>query len=129
MADSEARKIKLDKRDSKKRINSLYNIQRKLKEDIRTAYWERNRLVLFLTYVFPSFRGLHEDDPNWDKGWMNIIYIDTPAGQLSWHISDEMFPSFEHLKLVRGKVWDGHTTEEKYRRLEELSNIIKQSEK
>lgn len=111
------KKEKIDKRDTKKRINSLYSLVKKLKIDCDNAYRERNILVLFLTTLYPSYRGLHGEDPKWHKDWQNIIYIDSPAGQLSWHIKSDLLPMFEHLEFREGNNWDGHTTEEKYRRL------------
>lgn len=37
-----------------------------------------------------------------------VVFIELPTGQVSWHIP-------EH-----GEPWDGHTTEEKYRRVDAL---------
>ncbi|MCC7375406.1 MAG: hypothetical protein IT581_12195 [Verrucomicrobiales bacterium] len=47
------------------------------------------------------------------------IYIELPAGQVSWHFHDSQAHLFSD--IPRGSVkWDGHTTEEKYRRLGEI---------
>lgn len=122
---SVSKQAKIGKRDTKKRISSLYSLTKKLKTDVDNAYRERNLLVLFLTKLYPSFRGLHEEDPKWGSEWMNIIYIETPAGQLSWHIHDRELPMFEHLELRTEKdLWDGHDTEEKYRRLASLDPVL-----
>ena len=86
------------------------------------AYQERNRLVAALTYIFPNCSlGLHPaESTEWDADWRNIVYIETPHGQLSWHIHDSELPLFSH--LPRSNVqWDGHTTEEKYNRLARCS--------
>ena len=43
--------------------------------------------------------------------------------QLSWHIHDREISMFDHLRYYGNKfmpMWDGHTTEEKYRRLRRL---------
>ena len=57
-----------------------------------------------------------EDDGNWDPRWMNIVFIDTPTGQVSWHIHDSEWHLFEALPRY-AKPWDGHTTDEKYLRI------------
>lgn len=102
----------------------ISKLQKKL-EDLAherdEVYIERNNLVCFLSKIFPSYRGIHEKDPKWDKAWINIIYIETPQGQLSWHIHSSLLPMFSHLELREGNNWDGHTTEEKYRRLSRLT--------
>lgn len=106
----------------------VQRLQKKLEElahERDATYLERNRLVCFLSKIFPSYRGLHETtNSKWDKQWMNIIYIETPKGQLSWHIHQSLLPMFEHLELrgtMLGPNWDGHTTEEKYQRLASLT--------
>lgn len=94
------------------------------------VYRERNRLVAALvriahqrwahgiTLEWRAGLGRHpEDDATWDREWMTIVFIDTPAGQLSWHIHDSELDLFDGIPPYEG-VWDGHTTDEKYRRLE-----------
>lgn len=80
------------------------------------AYKERNMLVAYLSKVFPSYRSKHPEDKDWDADWMNIIFIKTPEGQISFHVHDSEMPLFVRLEQ-RENDWDGHTTEEKYRRL------------
>lgn len=41
--------------------------------------------------------------------------------QLSWHIHDSEIPMFDHL-VYQEFMWDGHTNEDKYRRLRLLTN-------
>ena len=84
------------------------------------AYWERNRLVAILARIWPSGRAI-TDIPGWDQKWHNCVYIDSPRGQLSWHIHDDEMVQFASLPEYT-KPWDGHTTEEKYRRL--LLNLL-----
>jgi hypothetical protein len=59
--------------------------------------------------------GYHAEEP-WENDWRNIIYIDLPTGQISWHIHDSELAMFNFLPYYHA-TWDGHTTEEKYRRL------------
>ena len=101
----------------------------KLKKQKDNAYWERNQLVSALSRLFPSFLSKHpEEDKEWDDDWRTIVIIKLPTNkaaekeinqQLSWHIHDTDIPMFDHLQY-RDFGWDGHTTEEKYRRLRDL---------
>jgi hypothetical protein len=51
------------------------------------AYSERNMLVAALAHLFPA--GVKSTDiPGWDAEWHNCVFIDTPAGQMSWHYHD-----------------------------------------
>ena len=79
------------------------------------AYLERNRLVALLARVYPS--GLKRTAiEGWEPEWHGCVYIDTPAGQMSWHYHDRDAWLFEGLPEYDGE-WDGHTTEQKYERL------------
>lgn len=79
-------------------------------------YRERAFLTSYLSKQFPS--RLSYSDPN-EPDWA-VLYVYTPEGQLSWHISPDDMDLFEHLAIVSGVEWDGHTTEEKYERLSRL---------
>lgn len=79
------------------------------------AYYERNQLVALLAWLYPS--GLKKTNiEGWDPAWHNCVYIDTPHGQLSWHFHDREAHLFHGLPEYQGE-WDGHSTEEKYRRV------------
>lgn len=82
------------------------------------AYQERDRLVAALSKLFPATLARHEG-ADWEDEWRNIVFIDLPTGQASWHIHDSELPQFAHLSQSNPK-WDGHTTEEKYARLAAL---------
>lgn len=79
------------------------------------AYAERTLLILALCALFPSgmkkapVRGMPRE-------FETAVYVDTPAGQMSWHIHEDDLPAFAHLPPYPGE-WDGHSTTEKYRRL------------
>ena len=92
----------------------------RLRADKAGAYAERDRLVAVLSKVFRSHLCRHPDeDTEWDNDWRWIVCIHTPAGQATWHVHDSERHQFDHLP-VRPNHWDGHTTEEKYRRLESI---------
>lgn len=81
------------------------------------AYRERNQLVCALSKLFPSWLDRHPDsDTSWDAEWRWIVFVRLPTGQASWHIHDSERGWFDHL-VVGGDAWDGHSTDEKYRRL------------
>ncbi|MBP2703531.1 hypothetical protein JOL79_06925 [Microbispora sp. RL4-1S] len=89
-------------------------------EALNEAYRERARLVAFLAAVFPAVIAYNdEQSPEWP-----VVYVDTPCGQLSWHIAERDLYLFEHVQRVDGgdvrAAWDGHNTGEKYVRLQQL---------
>jgi len=84
------------------------------------AYRERNLCVAMIARLadhlgWPVWLARHEGG-EWDDDWRNIVFIHAPAGQLSWHLHDSEMPNFEWIVMRIGPAWDGHTTEEKYRR-------------
>lgn len=87
-----------------------------LQKAVGGAYRERARLVAFLAAAHPS--RLQQADDVAEPGWF-VVYVDTPAGQLSWHIHPDDLELFDHVELDRaGEVaWDGHDTDAKYARL------------
>jgi hypothetical protein len=96
-----------------------------LQYQLDSAYKERNKCVALIAKMakvlgYSVGMGKHpEEDESWDREWMNIVYIDLPVGQISWHIHDSDLELFSFLSEYDGQ-WDGHTTEEKYERLEKF---------
>ncbi len=102
-------------------INWLEGRVKDLELDVASAYNERNCLVAALANLFPA--GIQRTViEGWDEAWQNCVYIDTPAGQMSWHYHDNEAAAFAHLPPYWGK-WDGHDTPEKYERLAKLKDI------
>lgn len=80
------------------------------------VYRERNELVAFLSKVFPSHLAGDEAAPDWP-----IVFIESPAGQLSWHVPREYALSrLSHLPWGANS-WDGHSSELKYERLNKIT--------
>jgi len=84
------------------------------------AYLERNqcvaliaRMAMALGYWAGTARTAIED---WSDDWHGCVYIDLPAGQVSWHYHDSQAHLFDWLPPYCGD-WDGHDTPEKYRRV------------
>lgn len=116
--------MSLKKETTKTLISYLIDSLEKTIKEKNNAYSERNRLVALISKIFPSFLGKHGEDPSWDKEWMNIIYVNMPTGQCSWHIHDSELYLFSHLNFDSSIEWDGHSTEEKYERIQNFENKI-----
>jgi hypothetical protein len=93
------------------------------------AYEERNRVVALLAALarLDYLRGPWDACRSrtaiegWSDDWHGCVYVKTPQGQLSWHYHDSHAGLFGHLPFVERHPWDGHTTEEKYARIERLT--------
>lgn len=101
-------------------------VQRKFADELRqqkdNAYLERNRCVALIARMARAmgFRVsvTRTAIEGWDEDWHNCVYIQLPTGQVSWHFHDSHMDLFGDL-LFRPETWDGHDTEEKYRRVDE----------
>lgn len=87
------------------------------------AYQERDKCLVLMAKMAQELGlnvgiGLHVDEPGqeWESDWRNILFIDLPAGQVSWHIHNSEAHWFYFVGSYC-KPWDGHTTEEKYQRV------------
>lgn len=96
----------------------------RMRQDKDNAYLERNSCVAALAKLavamgWKAGLGKHTGEGPWDSEWTNIVYINLPSGQVSWHIHDREMVLFNWLAPYLGK-WDGHGTREKYERLAAL---------
>lgn len=96
------------------------------------AYEERNRclvLLAALARLIPGWKvGRAEHDPadeEWEDDWRCILVVDSPAGQMTWHFHDDERPLLEDLPLLEDHVWDGHSTDEKYRRVSRSADLAR----
>lgn len=95
------------------------------RDELRKAqgalYRERAHLTAFLAACYPSVQC-----PDFDDDEYRLLYVTTPAGQLSWHVqvddADDLLGHVPHDGA--GEDWDGHTTEEKYERLDEMTRRL-----
>ena len=91
--------------------------EKKLEKKLSEVYAERNRLALTLARLAHALghdAHLAKDDEN-GPDWC-ILFIETPAGQVSWHIPWNEVDSDTPIPLAK---WDGHTKAQANRRLEE----------
>lgn len=96
-----------------KRLSILSDVFRETLKDIEIHdldYVIRYGLVLrALNYAnelgIPAGIRINKDEPEWP-----VVYIHLPTGQISWHIPQHVVG------------WDGHNTEEKYKRIRNYVN-------
>jgi hypothetical protein len=93
----------------------------KLRVQKDQAYSERNKVVAALARTIRNLgldvyvaKHIEED---WEDDWRNILVIELPTGQITWHFHDSELDLLKTFKVREGYIYDGHTTEEKYQRL------------
>lgn len=82
------------------------------------VYSERAAVVIALARAaralgHDAYIGEDPEEPEWP-----VLFIELPTGQVSWHIWPEDLVGVDDFDRA-GDAWDGHDTEEKYRRLAE----------
>jgi hypothetical protein len=84
---------------------------------LNAAYRERAQLVALLAAIYPaSWNYSDPDEPEWA-----VVYVGLPTGQASWHVHADDMGLFSHVRRDNATRWDGHSTEEKYRRIARLA--------
>lgn len=84
------------------------------------AYSERNRLVALLAAICRPGTHIGFTDPSTPE--YAVVIVETPYGQASWHIPPRDFEFFRGTAESgpESTQYDGHTTDEKYGRLETM---------
>ena len=77
-------------------------------KSIQDVYAQRNELVLALAKTLPgSGWGVDKQKEGWDDEWKTVIYLNTPGGQLSFHVGPTVGNrAREELPRYEGE-WDG----------------------
>jgi len=92
------------------------------------VYTERNLCVaLIASYAqwFGHKVGIKEHmGDDWEDDWRNVLFIDLPTGQVSWHLHKDELVNFPDIGPYAGE-YDGHTTEEKYKRIQAFIHLGK----
>lgn len=90
---------------------------------LQIVYRERHHLIAHLAASHPSILVYRADPdaPDWP-----VIFITLPTGQVSWHINPADIDLFAHVTVGTG-TWDGHSTEEKYARLDAHTSALAQN--
>lgn len=99
---------------------------------LAAVYRERAQLLAFLAAAHPGRAWLSSSDPNAPE-WP-VLTVLGAAGQMTWHVSREDLDLLDHVPWARPgptedrpPAWDGHSTEEKYRRLRKLVRRMENS--
>lgn len=82
------------------------------------VYRERAHLLAHLAAVYPSHIQPDMEEPDWP-----VLYIEFPTGQCCWHVNDTDLDLFGHVPVDVYEVWDGHSTAEKYERVDTATRI------
>ncbi|MEJ1472138.1 MAG: hypothetical protein RPU59_13890 [Candidatus Sedimenticola sp. (ex Thyasira tokunagai)] len=101
-----------------------YERMHELSVRVDSAYLERNRSIALLAKMAMALgltAGVGQDNnEDWSPEWRNVVYIDLPTGQVSWHFHEREKYLFEALPTYTGK-WDGTWHDEKHSRMEIVS--------
>ena len=85
-------------------------------------YRERAHLLALLATHYPS----HIQPDPVQTAWP-VLYINLPTGQCCWHIDEKDMDLFGDVRTDIVQTWDGHTTEEKYNRVDALTQMRSQA--
>jgi hypothetical protein len=89
-----------------------WNSQLSFKQAEELAYYERNMIALRFA------DGWYFDVENNWEGWKRVLSLD--GGKMTFHIPDDF--KIGDLKQIEPN-WDGHTTEEKWQRIDDKFGI------
>lgn len=88
------------------------------------VYRERAHLVAHLAAVYPSCIGYTDPaEPDWA-----VVTVSLPTGQACWHVAPGDMDLFGFVPASDAELWDGHSTEEKYARLDAHTRALAQRE-
>lgn len=90
-----------------------WNNQLSSKQAEGLAYYERNMIALRFA------DGWYFDVANNWEGWKRVLSLD--AGKMTFHIPDDF--KIGDLRQIEQN-WDGHTTEEKWQRIDDRFGIV-----
>ena len=86
--------------------------------DLSGIYRERAHLLALLATHYPSHIQPDPAEPDWP-----VLFISLPTGMCCWHLADVDLDLFAHVRTDITEIWDGHTTEEKYIRVDVLTRL------
>jgi hypothetical protein len=94
----------------------LDNEEKKL---VNRVYAERDMLVALVCRLsqMAGFEVHIAPDETQPDEWKNVVFVELPSGQVSWHIHVKELGWFEDVPRRDDNKWDGHTDEEKYARV------------
>ncbi|MFJ8934065.1 hypothetical protein ACIRLA_46620 [Streptomyces sp. NPDC102364] len=90
-----------------------------MNDALNAAYRERAHLVALLASMTPG--AVLAPAPDVDEPGWQIVYLTVGGRQCAWHIAPgdaDLFTHTEHVTADDPRAqWDGHTTDEKYRHI------------
>lgn len=90
------------------------------------AYSERNKMLSVLANLVIN-HGLvaciGKDKMELAEEWENVIFLQLPTGQVSFHIHKDELNLFVNIPPCYNTKWDGHSTDQKWERLLEWSKF------
>ena len=101
------------------------------KHQLSAVYRERDTVVA-LSALLAQHYGMRVwvgEDATAQDGWKNVVYIELPTGQVSWHFPDHESYLFNHLEKPTDTKWDGHNTDVKYQRITDWVTLQKGKKK
>lgn len=128
LADQGLQEVK-QKEGGQKQLAKIKGKANDMKKDVDNVYSERNRLTINMLSLLNSVnvQVCYKEDEDLDEPW-NVWYIPEQEhylfghiGQMGWHIHEEE-RNPKHVPWITNEreEYDGHTTQEKLQRLEEL---------
>lgn len=86
-------------------------------EEANAVYRDRAHILALLALHYPAYWA-YSDAAN--KDWP-VLTLDTPQGQMSWHIAPRDIGLFQHVRRAAddqaAAAYDGHSTEDKHDRI------------
>jgi hypothetical protein len=90
-------------------------------DPLAAVYRERAHLVAHLAAIYPSHIQPDPAEPDY-----LVLHLGLPTGQATWHIAPDDLDLFGHVRTDLNQDCDGHTTDEKYRRLDAHTDALAQ---
>ncbi len=95
------------------------------RHQLNAVYRERDICIALLAVLskIAGYRVYIGKDRTAQSGWENVLYIEIPTGQISWHFPEHewyLFSMHEKLPEYDEYAWDGHGVEVKYRRIQDF---------
>lgn len=109
---------RLEREELRRQLDAAHAQVEQLEAAKDYAYLQRNHLVAALARCFPS--GIRKTAiEGWSEDWHGCVYLDLPAGQISYHYHDSHAFLFAGLPAY-DRPYDGHDKAEVHRRLESV---------
>lgn len=85
--------------------------------ELDAIYTDRAHILALLALHYSSYIAYSDTE---NTGWA-VLTLDTPHGQMSWHIAERDMGLFPHVRRAdatqAARAYDGHSTAEKHARI------------